>query len=268
MMKNKIIQTDTIVYSVYQNHFFMNLFRFFLPLTITLIASDLSTSLAQNITDDKGFAVVELFTSEGCSSCPAAEKALSRLHDEYKDVCFLEFHVDYWNYLGWKDEYSNKTYTKRQQDYAQTFGLNSTYTPQAIVNGNKEMVGSDNNKLQNAIQQSLKHKQSVKLEIKAVSTGKSLTVSYNVGEVDGLLNIALVQLHAETDVKRGENSGRKLTHTNVVRVFKTIPIEKGQSNVVIELPDGLSKNDCHIIGYLQKNGDGEILTAKEIKIDM
>jgi len=179
----------------------MNLFRFLLPLTIALIASDLNISLAQNITDDKGFAVVELFTSEGCSSCPAAEKELSRLHDEYKDVCFLEFHVDYWNYLGWKDEFSNKTYTKRQQDYAQTFGLNSTYTPQAIVNGSKEMVGSDDNKIQSTIQQSLKHRRSVKLEIKAVLIGKSLTVSYSTGDADLALNIALVQLHAETDVK-------------------------------------------------------------------
>jgi hypothetical protein len=246
----------------------MNLLRFLLPLTIALIAYDLNTSLAQNMTNDKGFAVVELFTSEGCSSCPAAEKELSRLHDEYKDVCFLEFHVDYWNYLGWKDEYSNKTYTKRQQDYAQTFGLNSTYTPQAIVNGSKEMVGSDNNQLQSAIKQGLKHRQSSELEIKAVSAGRSLTVSYNAGNADGLLNIALVQLHAETNVKNGENSGRKLVHTNVVRVFKTIHPEKGQSNIIIELPEGLSKNDCHIIGYLQKKGGDEIIAAKEIKIDL
>jgi len=246
----------------------MNLLRFLLPLTIALIASNLNTSLAQNNTNDRGLGVVELFTSEGCSSCPAAEKELSRLHDEYKDVCFLEFHVDYWNYLGWKDEYSNKTYTKRQQDYAQAFGLNSTYTPQVIVNGSKEMVGSDDNQLQSAIQQSLKHRQSTKLEIKAASAGKSLTVSYSTGDADGLLNIALVQLHAETNVKKGENSGRKLTHTNVVRVFKTILTEKGQSNTIMELPDGLSIKDCHIIGYLQKKGGGEIIAAKEIQIDM
>ena len=246
----------------------MNLSRFQLFLTIIFIAFNFNGCLAQNASDGKGFAVVELFTSEGCSSCPAAEKVLSRLHDDYKDACFLEFHVDYWNYLGWKDEYSDKTYTKRQQDYAQNFGLSSTYTPQAVINGSKEMVGSDNNRLQSLVQQSLKQKPPVKLEIKAVSTGKSLTVSYSTDATDGLLNIALVQLHAETNVKDGENSGRNLKHTNVVRVFKTIRLEKGQSNIIIELPGGLSKNDCHIIGYIQNKGDDRIIAAREIQIGM
>src|ERR1700743_1770155 len=84
----------------------------------------------------KGFAVVELFTSEGCSSCPPADKALAELAAKYPDNVFvLGFHVDYWDRLGWKDIYSGAQYTQRQKDYAQLFKLESIYTPEAVVNG-------------------------------------------------------------------------------------------------------------------------------------
>src|SRR4051812_5442425 len=83
-----------------------------------------------------GFAVVELFTSEGCSSCPPAEEAVAGLVKDYtSNVYVVSFHVDYWNYLGWKDEFSSAGFTSRQQQYAAVFNINSIYTPQAIVNG-------------------------------------------------------------------------------------------------------------------------------------
>jgi hypothetical protein len=242
----------------------MSLFRLILFLIIITISN---TSLAQNNSNEKGVAVVELFTSEGCSSCPPAEKVMSKLHDEFKDACFLEFHVDYWNYLGWKDEYSNKAYSQRQQDYAQTFGIGSIYTPQAIINGSKEMVGSDNEKLRSTIEQYLKQKEAVNLELKAEAASKSVTVSYHAGSAEGLLNIALIRLHAQTNVKKGENSGKKLVHTNVVSAFKTISLEGKPGNITIELPEGLSPNDCHIIGYVQKKDGNEIIAAREVEIE-
>src|SRR5258706_12849303 len=105
-----------------------------------------------------GFAVVELFTSEGCSSCPPADEAMIRLAKEFPEhVYFLGYHVDYWDQLGWKDEFSNADYTERQQHYSTVFGENSIYTPQAIVNGEKELVGSREGELRNIIQQDLKN---------------------------------------------------------------------------------------------------------------
>ena len=223
-------------------------------------------SIAQDNAGGSGVVVVELFTSEGCSSCPAAEKVFANLHNEFKDACFLEFHVDYWNQLGWKDEYSDASYTSRQQDYAQAFGSGSTYTPQAIVNGSREMVGSDNGKLHSVIRQFAKIKVAARLDIRAAIGGSSVTVTYNTNDVNDVLNIALVQLSAETNVKRGENSGKKLAHTNVVRVLKTIDAASGHGNIVLKLPDGLAKENAHVIGYLQKKNNREVVAAKEVAL--
>ena len=104
-----------------------------------------------------GFAVVELFTSEGCSSCPPADELVARIQKENSDqpVYILSFHVDYWNNLGWKDPFSSAAYSKRQKEYANRLNLQSIYTPQVIVNGRTEFVGSDEGKMLNAIKSNL-----------------------------------------------------------------------------------------------------------------
>src|ERR1700730_14813133 len=105
----------------------------------------------------KGFAVVELFTSEGCSSCPPADELVARIQKENNDqpVYILAFHVDYWNNLGWKDSFSSSAFSKRQNQYADWLNLRSVYTPQVILNGRKEFVGSDEGLLRNAIKAGL-----------------------------------------------------------------------------------------------------------------
>ena len=103
-----------------------------------------------------GFALVELFTSEGCSSCPPADKVVAALAKDYPaNAIVLGFHVDYWNYLGWKDEYSSADYSDRQQQYAAAFALNSIYTPQVIVNGKTQFTGSDKTSLYNTVEKEL-----------------------------------------------------------------------------------------------------------------
>src|ERR1700733_13645315 len=105
---------------------------------------------------DKGFAVVELFTSEGCSSCPPADKAVAKLLQEHAgNVYVLGYHVDYWDNLGWKDIFSNAAYTQRQKEYAKIFKLSSVYTPQVILNGTEQFVGSDENKLNTGVKKNL-----------------------------------------------------------------------------------------------------------------
>src|ERR1700759_1790171 len=114
----------------------------------------------------EGFALVELFTSEGCSSCPPADEAVGRLNGWKKNVYILSFHVDYWNYLGWKDMFSNSAYSARQQNYGDLFHLNSIYTPQIVVNGNVQFVGSDETKLRATIENDLKEIPKAELQLK------------------------------------------------------------------------------------------------------
>ena len=218
------------------------------------------TKKPQNVT---GIAVVELFTSEGCSSCPAAEKVLEELNNDHKaNVYVLEFHVDYWNYLGWKDMYSSKDYTKRQQDYAARMRLNSTYTPQAIVNGNMEMIGSQKDKLYDAVSAGRAMPATQTVSVNASAAGNIITVVYGAssGKKGEVLQIALVQKNAQTSVKHGENEGRTLQHVNVVRDFKTVKLVAG-GTVDLILPGDITAKECNIIAYTQNEVNGKISGA-------
>jgi hypothetical protein len=217
-----------------------------------------------------GFAVVELFTSEGCSSCPAAEKALAKLAADYpENVYVLAFHVDYWDRLGWKDIFSASEYTGRQREYAQLFKLASIYTPQAVVNGRHEFVGSDEGRLRSAVQEGLAAAASSRISLAAKEeNGKKVKVSYNIDNPGKAgLEIALVQSQAASQVLRGENEGRKLEHVNVVREFQTLSLKSGNQGVAeLKLPDGLQAKDCKIIAFLQTTADGTITKASQALI--
>lgn len=215
--------------------------------------------------DDKvstGFAVVELFTSEGCSSCPPADQAVAALSKEYpSNVYVLCFHVDYWNYLGWKDEFSSPDYTTRQQQYATAFNISSIYTPQAIVNGKIEFTGSNKKQLYAAVQYALEKNNNSNIEIAAKAAGvKQIAVSYKtVVNNRSVLQLAIVQAVATSAVKRGENKGLLLHHINVVRSLKMVATGTGTTNMV--LPEGLAATDCRIIGLIQSKTDLHISGA-------
>ena len=216
-----------------------------------------------------GFAIVELFTSEGCSSCPAADAAIIDLSERFSEnVYFLGYHVDYWDYLGWKDEYSSKSFTKRQEQYANEFKLNSIYTPQVIVNGKTEFVGSDKNKLAQTITDELKNTTTVNIVLNAKPEGTDkIKVTYKIsGAHDNeQLNIALIQLMATTQVKRGENHDRELQHINIVRELKTINATDG--SMAFTLPPDLSAKDIKIIAFIQNKNNLSISGAAEAKIE-
>ncbi len=237
-------------------------------LLFLLFFSNNGYSQQQKPAPNNGFAVVELFTSEGCSSCPAAEAVLAQLNKEHlQNVYVMEFHVDYWNYIGWKDVFSSSEYTKRQQQYAGLLGLSSTYTPQAIVNGKNELVGSDKKKLRSLVKTSLQKAPGNTIGLAASAKAGNIAIAYSVANTSGqLLNIALVQKSAETDVRRGENSGRKLKHINIVRELKTIAAkEKGEINIA--LPKGLSAGDRFIIAYTQGKDTWNVSGAAETAIE-
>ena len=176
----------------------------------------------------------------------------------------MEYHVDYWNNLGWKDIFSSSDFTERQKTYSGIIKNSSVYTPQAIVNGTNEFVGSDRGKMKTAISKALSSRFAIDLKIKAVKMNNEVAVSYMINDFrKGLLNIALIQKHAETNVIRGENKGRKLSHINVVRVLNKVDLMSADGRINIKIPDGLEADNCSIIAFVQDKDTFEVKAVAE-----
>ncbi len=210
-----------------------------------------------------GFAVVELFTSEGCSSCPPADAAVGRLKGWEKNVFILSFHVDYWNNLGWKDIFSDPAYSSRQQEYGSFLHVSNIYTPQIIINGKVEFVGSDESRLRKTIEESILEIPEKEIHIKVLQeTNHKIPVSVSSdGYKNSRLDVALVQNYASDFVQRGENKGKTLSHFFIVRDFKVLPNPKDPNTFFLDLPKGLQSSDCSIIAFIQDSKNGHIIAA-------
>ncbi len=223
-----------------------------------------------NRATEKGFVLMELFTSQGCSSCPPADEILgnyARRNDEH--IIPLAFHVDYWNRLGWIDSFSNSKYTQRQQQYAAKFNLESTYTPQLILNGQKELVGSDENSIANIVNDFLKGNAAVKISVAtpAIASNK-ITVPYSLDRIlpNSYINAVLVQDNVITTIRAGENKGVKLTNYNVVRDFKTMRLSETVGKFTLLLPQGNSAAGFSIVLFVQDVDSGKITGAVKTKL--
>lgn len=219
-----------------------------------------------NITN-KGFAVVELFTSEGCSSCPSADETIGRLLAENNPGVFiLSYHVDYWNRLGWKDEFSRPSYSARQQQYARSLSLEGVYTPQVIVNGAVEFVGSNESILNSTVNAGLKNGTSSNLNITATKTGNAVAINYTLTASDPmLLNVAFVLPRATTQVKRGENGGKTLNHVNIVAGLKVIEV-KASGNLKMDIPKEIMNKAFKVIAYTQNKQSFKIVGVDEVDL--
>lgn len=228
----------------------------------------ISNSLSAKQKDPvKGFAVVELFTSEGCSSCPPADELVARFQRENagKSLYILAYHVDYWDKLGWKDVFSNASYSRRQYQYSDWLNLHTVYTPQVIVNGKKEFVGSDERSLRSSVQTSLQQSGSARLNLEGLKiVYDKVNLQYTAEGATGndRLVVALVQKSASTQVKRGENGGHTLNHVQIVRNLQTIMIDgKNMGACGIDIPKGLDQSGLEVVAFLQNNNTGEIRAA-------
>lgn len=215
-----------------------------------------------------GFAVVELFTSEGCSSCPPADALVAAVQKEDKDlpVYVLAFHVDYWDRLGWKDAFSDAAYSDRQKDYARWLHLESIYTPEVVVNGQTEFVGSDARALRQTIASSLQQPAGVRLAVDdARLSGSELNWQASAaaaGRKDLRLVLAVVEHDAMTKVMAGENAGKNLSHVQIVRTLATAKLDaKGNAAGHLGWPNGLKSGDGEVIAFLQEVGSGKIVAA-------
>lgn len=214
--------------------------------------------------------VLELFTSQGCSSCPPADKALQDITQKAAQagqaVYSLSFHVDYWNRLGWQDPFSAKQYTDRQRQYDRALNT-QTYTPQLVINGKQELVGGQRGRIEQAIQTIQKQPVSafVGVDGKVTRDAKQLSVSYELSAAGPYrVNVAVVQKEARTAVKNGENGGRTLVNTNVVRQFKTIDESGTSGKVALPLPADLTADQTAVLVYVQRTDTGQIVGAKQL----
>jgi hypothetical protein len=215
-------------------------------------------------------AVLELFTSEGCSSCPPADNLLPQLIKMDPNIIALSFHVDYWNRLGWADPFSSSKYTDRQKEYSRQLNLESIYTPQLIVNGEYEFVGSDRRKAELAIKKILKEKTLIKLSVDNVRIADAtlyFTVNAEGDYSKTNLLAAIVQKQVSMNVKAGENRGAKLSHTNVVREL-TMQKTATRNEFALTIPNELTGNQWQLIVYAQQTDDLKITGAVLYNPDM
>jgi hypothetical protein len=201
--------------------------------------------------------VVELFTSQGCSSCPPADAILGELVLK-NNVIALAFHVDYWDGIGWRDRYSMPEATERQRRYVEALQLSSAFTPQVVIDGRRSLVGSDRQRIMAAIAQAPGG-----LKIDAAVEHDQLVISLPDGDSGHRydVNVAAYLPHSTTKVGGGENSGQTLTEFNVVRQFKRIAYWDGKA-VRLRVPLRSFPSDAdHVAVLIQQANEGPIAGA-------
>jgi hypothetical protein len=223
--------------------------------------------------------LVELFTSEGCSSCPPADELLRQISGHTTPqgqlIIGLSEHVRYWDYLGWKDPYSSDTFTSRQSAFSEHFGLDSVYTPQMVVNGSEQFVGGDRRALAAAFAREVTRAH-IDLHINSAQvTANRLVLNYSAANLPShrrlRLFAVLVDDQDESSVHAGENSGKKLIHASVAR--ELVPL--GQLNPTdglstsLQLPESFladSHKGHHLVLFAQDPADGAVLGADTTRI--
>jgi hypothetical protein len=221
--------------------------------------------------------LIELFTSEGCSDCPPADAFLQKLDQQPvpgAEMIVLSEHVDYWNHDGWKDPYSSAFYSERQRAYAQEFALSrGVYTPQMIVDGTSEFVGSNLAAARDALAKAMT---TAKIDIRLSSISidqETLRAHLETAALPGQkadVYVAIALNHAESQVSAGENAGRKLSHTAVVRLLAKVgSMQKSQpfaQDIHLKLPADAPASNLRLVAFVQQAHQGKIFGATKQEI--
>ncbi|MDP9008985.1 MAG: DUF1223 domain-containing protein [Pseudomonadota bacterium] len=199
--------------------------------------------------------VVELFTSQGCSSCPPADALLGEL-TRLPNVIALAFHVDYWDSIGWRDRYEIPTAAKRQVRYVDTLNLSSAFTPQVVIDGKASYVGSDRRRILSAVAE---RQEDVPVVIEVSPTELSISLPERPTQGTYDVNVVAYLSEATTAIGRGENSGRTLTEFNIVREFRRVAAWDGKPNT-LRLPLASFPADAtQVAVLLQRSNQGGII---------
>lgn len=213
--------------------------------------------------EDARLVVLELYTSQGCSSCPPADKLLGELSQENDDILALSFHVDYWDYIGWSDTFAAPKNNMRQKTYARRFHERMVYTPQMVIQGKTAMVGHREPKV-NAALVSARDKQA-RADLSLQRHGDVLTISVQpTGAPVGETEFHLIRFSPEAVVQigRGENAGRRLQYTNVVMSWDVIGVWNGANTTEITAP---ITGDLPAAVLLQERDQGAVLAAAALR---
>jgi hypothetical protein len=202
--------------------------------------------------------VVELFTSEGCSSCPPADALLGRLRQEKfadgVEVIPLGLHVDYWDFQGWRDRFSSASYSERQAKYARRLGIEGPYTPQMVVDGTRQFTGSDASRARQAIVQAALQPQAAEVEISAAAGDTVLVRVKAAPAASGQVILALTEDNLSSRVGAGENGGRELHHSAVVRELRPLGhLRNGgfEASVPLTLNKDWKRDDVRVVVFVQ-----------------
>ena len=242
----------------------------FLSLLIILVTG-LSFTPRSAIYKGENVAVVELFTSEGCSSCPAADEMLKEMTDimakENKPVVGLAYHITYWDHLGWKDPYSQEKFTDRQKKYCGLLQVPSIYTPQMVVDGEFEFVGSDPISFRRRVEEVLTTSAPYQLDARATIQDNEISVAYSLNKKPKheVMNIALIEIFVKNSVQRGENKNKTLQHYNVVRKLETADLlPTGEFKMT--MPADLDPSNCAVVLFIQHQRNLSVLGAQKISL--
>lgn len=217
--------------------------------------------------------VVELFTSEGCSSCPPADELLGRLRQEPRtdgvEVIPLGLHVDYWNFQGWTDRFSSSAYSQRQLKYAEKLRIESPYTPQMVIDGASESSGGDARRARSLIAQAALRPAPAEVQIAAAGEDK-LQVSIKAPQdASGEVLLAYTEDNLATRVGGGENNGRELRHSAVVRELRSLGrVHNGsfEAAVPLKLKKDWKRNDVRVVVFVQEPDNGAIDGAASLQL--
>lgn len=213
--------------------------------------------MAAGVAQADNYVVVELFTSQGCSSCPPADSLLGELAAR-DDVIALAWHVDYWDYLGWKDEFANPNYTLRQRAYARAKRERTIYTPQMVVGGLDHAIGSRPMKVADLIRKHSEVSQPVDVGLKRNGDRVEITATAKRAVPNAVVQVVTFIPKAEVQVKRGENAGRKLKYHNVVSALVTVGTWSGEREYSTSVSVA---EDAPVAVLVQAEGAGPILGA-------
>ncbi len=250
----------------------MGMKRILLSAAILLLANGLVWGVGPDPAPAGAPVVVELFTSEGCSSCPPADALLMdlNLHQPVAgvEVIALGEHVDYWNDLGWKDRFSSAQYSQRQSRYAARFGLESVYTPQMVINGREEFVGNDRSKAAQAITEAARHGRQPSITMASSQNALEVKIT-EAGQKPLDVMLAITESDLSTQVGRGENHGRLLRHTAVVRELRKIGTTSGgefSGNWPLQLNPEWRRQNLRAVVFLQDPNTLAIAGAVQVGV--
>ena len=200
--------------------------------------------------------VVELFTSQGCSSCPPADAVLKKLVHQ-GDVVALSYHVDYWNYLGWTDTLSSKGNTERQYGYAESLGRTGVYTPQAVINGRDHVKGTELSTITATVDRLKAEGQGLTVPVVARMRGKEIEIEIGEGQGEAEVVVAYFTKRQDVEVSKGENAGKTIEYWHSVYDVQSVGMWQGKP-LKLSLPGKFmgkwKKDGCAIL--LQRSGSG------------